>query len=121
MTFVGGSERLISGDERGTVRLRDVETGKERRVIGENAGTVHDIAVTGSGLLAVGGGSGSVRLWDIREGKQLLALRLGGQAWSVAFSPDGRLPATGEDGGILDVLEGGPEPQAQTAAKISAP
>jgi WD40 repeat protein len=48
-----------------------------------------------------------VRLWDIKEGKQLLDLRLGGLVWSVAFSPDGKLLATGDHRGMLKVWKVG--------------
>ncbi len=42
-----------------------------------------------------------MRLWDTKEGKQLVALRMSAPALSVAFSPDGRLLAAGDYRGGL--------------------
>src|SRR5437763_16452662 len=55
-------------------------------------------------LLVTGGGSGAVRVWDVRNGQPLfpLAEHKGvtraahtDDVWTVAFSPDGKLFATG--------------------------
>jgi WD40 repeat protein/predicted Ser/Thr protein kinase len=53
------------------------------------------VAFSPDGLrLAVAGGN-EVKLWDVTDGKELLALLHDHRVWSLAYSPDGRHLATG--------------------------
>jgi hypothetical protein len=58
------------------------------------------VAVSPDGRrLIAGGWGGAARIWDIRSGKELLAIPTGGtQVFAVAFSPDGRQVAIGTNG-----------------------
>jgi WD40 repeat protein len=85
------------------VLLWDIQTGKQLRQIGK-------AGVAGNGLrgvcyspdgktLAVLGQGGHVSLWDVAAGKELLSLQgLKRPALAMAFSPDGKVLATGGGG-----------------------
>ena len=52
----------------------------------------------GGGTLATASWDGTTKLWDVATGRELLTLRTNTEhVFSVAFSPDGKLLATGED------------------------
>jgi WD40 repeat protein len=53
------------------------------------------------GLLASASDDYTVRLWDVAAHKQLLVLRPGKPLWCVAFSPDGKLLAAGDQEGTI--------------------
>jgi RNA polymerase sigma factor (sigma-70 family) len=76
------------------VRLWDVATGKELRVIAAGA-IVPAVAFSPDGKVVAGGqGDGRVVLWDVATGKELRALKGATDSTSaLAFSPDGRLLA----------------------------
>ena len=78
-----------SGDE--TVRLWDVETGKElRRFIG-HSGQVFSVAFSPDGKRALSGSNDdTVRLWDVETGKELRSFEGHSETvWGVALSLDG--------------------------------
>jgi len=56
-------------------------------------------------ILAVGGNNHSIKLWHIEEQSKAQGFRTltlqGGQVWSLAFSPNSRLLASGDDSGTL--------------------
>jgi WD40 repeat protein len=88
----------------GTVRLWDVETGRQRAVLRGHEGPVRSVAIAPDGrALASGGFDGTVRLWDTDGGTAVAVLRGDpaepGKVNAVAFSPDGRLLAAAENPG----------------------
>ena len=95
----------LSGDK--TVRLWDVQTGTEMAVLRGHENWVTSVAFSPDGrLLATGSCAqkkdwwyctqGEIRLWKLQTGEEVAVLRAHKDAVkSVAFSPDGRLLASG--------------------------
>ena len=96
--------RLVSGSHDYTVRLWDVESGKElRRFVGHTA-LVSSVALSPDGRRVVSGsGDQTARLWDVESGKQIYRLDQTAAVSSVAFSPDGRQATS--TGGIRKVID----------------
>jgi WD40 repeat protein len=83
-----------------TVRLWDVQTGKEVRCFRGHTAMVYRavFAPSGSQVLSCSE-DGTVRLWNAATGKEIRRLRgHKGRVVSVAFSPDGRQALTGSSG-----------------------
>ena len=56
------------------------------------------------GLAASASNDATARLWDVQTGEEIAVFNAqGGSVWSVAFSPDGRLIATGSEDGDIHV------------------
>jgi hypothetical protein len=83
-----------SGSTDSTIRLWDVETGKEVRRLEGHASIVYALAFSPDGRrLASGGQDSCVRIWDVESGRPLH--RLGGAEWpysvgGITFTPEGR-------------------------------
>jgi WD40 repeat protein len=85
----GGWDYFGSGS---TLRLWDVDRGKQIKWLESYSRTVHSVAFSADGqFLATGGGDWTIRLWDLATGKQVK--RLEGHARSVtqvAFTQNDR-------------------------------
>jgi WD40 repeat protein len=97
VVFDPTGRRLLSAGADGTLRLWDVESGKEvRRFVGHKM-SVTAAALSSDGRRALSGGlDHTVRLWDVATGQELH--RYDGHAEvvsGVAFSPDGRMALSG--------------------------
>jgi WD40 repeat protein len=98
--FTLDGQRLVSRDGGGGLRLWEVSTGRplgQLSLPGDQRAGPTALSADGK-LLAVGGNDGAVYLLDLRTGKAVR--RLVGpaeQASALAFSPDGKLLASGRD------------------------
>lgn len=97
----------LSGGEDHTLRLWDIETGKEVRRFDGHTDEVFTLAFSPDGRHALSGGWDlTLRLWDVATGKELR--RFSGHTEpvvGVAFSPDGRHALSGSYDHTLRVWE----------------
>jgi WD40 repeat protein len=96
VAFSPDGRRLVTGGERNTIKIWDVEKGGEMlNTLEGHGGEVYTIAVSSDDkdrwLIASGGEDSTVKIWDGRTGKLIRTLRgHTGLVSSLAFSPDGR-------------------------------
>jgi WD40 repeat protein len=106
VAFSPDGRRLVSGDFGGTVKVRDVETGKVLWETGtSNPSASATFSPDGRWVAATGG---KVRVWDAATGAEVHTLTGNPGALScVRFSPDGqRLVAGGNEIILWDVTTG---------------
>ncbi|MFM6630383.1 MAG: WD40 repeat domain-containing protein, partial [Microcystis panniformis] len=81
----------------GTIKLWNIETGKEIRTFTEHDPNIHYVSFSADGnKLATGNDYGIIKIWNVKNGKQILALtgnnengddnRFGG----LVFNPNGK-------------------------------
>jgi WD40 repeat protein len=112
--FSEDGRRLVTGNAGGEVMLWDLAAGGPPKVLGTVDGVVHSVSVSRDGRVASAHDDG-VRIWETAGGT--IKLPVPGRAVrSVAFSPTGRLLATGGNGSpvrLWDMTEDKPRLQRE--------
>jgi hypothetical protein len=92
VAFCPDVRRLVTGGSDNTLRLWEIETGKELRVFRGHSEAIRRLAISADGRQILSGSKdGTVRLWDLESGDQIH--RFDGHAndvTGVAFLADGR-------------------------------
>jgi WD40 repeat protein len=90
VAFGPQGKTVLSASADQTIRLWDIETGREiRRFAGHMMG-VKSIALSPDRRIFVSGSDdGSIRLWDIETGLEVARVTLSQNVWNVAFGSDG--------------------------------
>ncbi|WP_437932444.1 pentapeptide repeat-containing protein [Sorangium sp. So ce291] len=97
IAFNPGGDLMASGHADRSVRLWDVESGKQIRVLLGHEDEVRSIAFSPDGrILASGARDRTLRLWELSSGQAWHVLRYHeGTVRSVAFGPDGSFLVSG--------------------------
>src|SRR5262249_42712525 len=94
VAFSPDSRRLVTGGERHTAKIWDVETAQELKTLEGHSGDVCAVAFSPDRegrWVASAGEDSTVKVWDSHTGQLLRNFRGHiGLVGSVAFSPDGR-------------------------------
>ena len=107
-----------------TAKVWDVSTQKELLSLAGHSSSVSRVAFHPDGeRLAVGTYDGSVVIWDLTTGREALTLKLNTMdaIMGLAFSPNGRWLAAGNQGGVT-IWDGQPldqEPQRDPVGRIA--
>jgi WD40 repeat protein/energy-coupling factor transporter ATP-binding protein EcfA2 len=106
----GDGKTIVSGDEKGTVRLWDREgkpTGQSSR---GHEGAVASVAISSNGQTIVSGGSdGKVLRWNLQGSvvsPPLITSYSTGTGETVAVSPNGKLIVSGSERGMMRLWDG---------------
>jgi len=104
LAFSPDSKTLASASYDGTLKLWDMNTGKERATLGEYMGCLGYVTFSPDGKTLASGAIGApfglpdlgdVKLWDVATGKVRTTLKENDDyVHSVAFSPDGKTLAS---------------------------
>jgi WD40 repeat protein len=128
LAFSPDGKWLVSGGsgERAHVHLWNAETGACTGTLkGHMGNMVLAVAFSPDGRrLATGGWDDTIRIWDVQEAKELLALECPKDGvLCVAFSPDGkRLVSASGDGAVrIWLADDWKQPEGKAAAKPPAP
>jgi WD40 repeat protein len=92
VSFSPDGKRLATASDDTTVKLWDVNTGKEIQTLRGHTDVVRDVSFSPNGkLLASASRDNTVKLWDANTGKEIDTLR--GHTdwvWGISFSPDSK-------------------------------
>lgn len=101
---------VVSGSKDKTLKMWEVETGREIRTFRGHAGEIKSVAISADGRYAVSagnafGGDDPIRLWDLGSGTEIRSwgTSLSKFSWinAVAFSGDGRYVVSGGSDDVL--------------------
>ncbi len=102
VAFSPDGKTLAVSDGNGQVKLWDVNTRKEKTSLKWQTYGRRPLAFSPDGklLATTGGDSHNIMLWDVKTGKDLVALEHKDRVWSVDFSGDGKTIVTAGDDGV---------------------
>jgi WD40 repeat protein len=116
LKYSSGTEVQLSADGRravsarwgfSTLKIWDIDAGRELRTLDSRSGWVNCIAVSADGRRAVSAsGEGPLKVWDVDAGRELCAFDgASGSVTAVAMSADGRRTMCAFSNGTIRVWE----------------
>nr|WP_298680611.1 caspase family protein [uncultured Treponema sp.] len=86
---------IASSSEDKTVKIWEVETGRELRTLSGHSDEVYSVCYSPDGKYTASSSWDSIKLWEVATGECIKTLSGNGGAYSLCYSPDGRYVASG--------------------------
>ncbi len=103
---VSSDGKVLAWGDGQSLRLIDLETGKEKNASAGHAATPRDLLFAPDGKTVVTADEGTVRRWDAASGKERSAITLPGKLYNfVNVSPDERFVAAGDVTGTIYLID----------------
>jgi hypothetical protein len=99
-------KRVISGSRDNTVKVWNLETGKEQFTLTGHSGSVQAVAVTADGTRVISGSwDNTVKVWNLETGEEIATFIGDSDFYSCAVAPDGLKIIAGDAGGMVHFLK----------------
>lgn len=107
MACVPDGRRVVTGSHDGTLRVWNMENGKQEGRSMQQGNDVYSLAVSQDGKKIISGAvNGSVKVWDVESHHLVKTWAYPGEFPSIAISPDDRLVAVGNWTVFVHAMEG---------------
>lgn len=97
--------RIVSASQDGTLRVWDVQTGRELLVLAGHEGSVRAVALTGDGRAVSASADGTLRVWHLATGRELALLAGHEDGVSAVAVTGGGRAVSGSDDGTLRIWD----------------
>jgi WD40 repeat protein len=107
VAFLPDGKRVLSAGDDGSLRLWDVQLGRQIRSFAGHRGPVISLALSAAGDRAISGGRDqTLRVWNVTLGTGVQVLHpRGGAVLKVALAPDGRRALSRTEGGTVQLWD----------------
>ena len=108
VAFSHDGKTVVSSSRDWTIRIWDVATGKQRHKIDVRA-EVPAVVYLQNGRQVVSGArygkEGFIQIWNIKSQREVSRFKSSAQIWTVDVSPDGKVLASGDSAGRIEVRD----------------